>query len=146
LVSYKSNINSLDFTKNKSIYEEECQNLYDPEFCHRLLRIVFMMANVSQINEIAERILRNILDKNKIAILFGFLTEGCFSHKFLVIQIFKCILKTFAPLIIQTLQETELNQEPAFNSYDITSNKILNCLLNYAIHIRKKIWAFQASG
>ena len=135
----KLNICILDYLKERDIFLKEYKDFYCDEFCQRILRMVFIIVCISEVNQVASGILPRIIDPNKIKILLDLLSYGFPSHRITVLKILQILVRK-SPNSVQQGIEAKVKEENLLKEYEFVTNPILNFFLNYAILIRKNIW------
>ena len=66
----------LDYFKETRDYQQSTKDLYDSEFCQRLLRIFYIMVSIGNQNEIMGGILRKLIDSKSMKSLIHLFTTG----------------------------------------------------------------------
>jgi hypothetical protein len=130
-----------DYYKEKYEFIQAINKVYNPQFCHRLLRIMHLIVCVSQENDIASSILPKLISPSTVKILIHLLNIGFPSHKYIIIKIFNLLIKICYKVVLSGITQNEQLPENPLTKDD----PLLNYWFDFVSQIRKNIWTKQYS-
>ena len=83
-------------------------------------------------------ILRKLIDSKSMKSLIHLFTTGLFSHRILILNILKELVKTNATVIESAIEEAD--NELRIITFDISENKLISFFLNFLIKIRENMF------
>ena len=97
------------------------------------------MVSIGNQNEIMGGILRKLIDSKSMKSLIHLFTTGLFSHRILILNILKELVKHNAIVIESAIEEA--NNELGIITFDISENKLISFFFNFFIKIRENMFA-----
>ena len=131
----------IDYRKEKANFDLMKESTYNPEFCHRLLRILYVVVTVAQKNATTNAMLPRLFGASTIKFLLQLLRIGFPSHKFLILKLLSFLIET-NPDRIDDGVELLFKEDFALHDKvcDITNSKCLNYFIQFAKDIRTNLW------